>query len=118
MISDLLVKNSQGTGHLWSTIERNCTNTISETGSLRRQMSINACMIFICTTTYYKSSKDNFQMVFLFKDPIHRTIFHIVYSRYFFELMSHFSKDELEKEKLEEFSSPEGQVTSQTDGAC
>ena len=65
-----------------------------------------------------KSSTDNFRLVFLLNEPILRSIFYIVYCRYFFELMSHFSKDELEKEKLEEFSSPEGQVTSQTDGAC
>lgn len=33
--------------------------------------------------------------------------------RYFFELLSHFSTDEMEKEKLVEFASPEGQVNSE-----
>ena len=68
--------------------------------------------------SFLKSSTDNFRLVFLLNEPILRSIFYIVYCRYFFELMSHFSKDELEKAKLEEFSSPEGQVTPQTDGAC
>ncbi len=31
--------------------------------------------------------------------------------RYFFEVLSYFAKDEHERERLQEFASPEGQVT-------